>query len=163
MMIKRPKLTLEVDGTYDEVYDYEALQLQKLVAMVMKKSGEENTKHARTALTVDVLEDVYDDLKDDDALQKLQAKLKKVYKDEATYKRAYQKELIKLCASIQKVSQEQLDMLAKERVASIRRYLVDEKAINPNRVKEGAIVKLSSSDKKELHLKLNIEVKSEDK
>jgi len=164
MMNKRPKIVLQVNGTYDDVKDLEALKLQKLVAMIMKMSGDENTKHAKTALTIDMLEEVYSRLKDDDKLDKLKEELHKKYQDkEAAYKRAYQKELIGLCTEIQYVTPTELENLAQKRVQAIEEYLVHEKGLQAQRVKVGTIKKVHAEEKKEVRLKLNIEVQSTDK
>jgi hypothetical protein len=130
--------------------------------MVMKKSGAENDKHAKTALTIDVLEDVYKTLKDDDVLDKLQAKLHKKYEGKE-YKRAYQDALIKLCINIQNVSSVELEKLAKTRAQAVQNYLVSEKNLAPQRVVFGDVVKVDESDSKVVNMKLDIEVKSKDK
>ena len=162
LMLKRPKINLQVDATYDVKKDLEALKLQKLIVMVMKKSGAENDKHAKTALTIDVLEDVYKTLKDDDVLDKLQAKLHKKYEGKE-YKRAYQDALIKLCINIQNVSSAELEKLAKTRAQAVQNYLVSEKNLAPQRVVFGDVVKVDESDSKVVNMKLDIEVKSKDK
>ena len=164
MMNKRPKILLQINGTYDEVKDLEALKLQKLVLMIMKKSGDENSKHAKTALTINMLEDVYSELKGDNKIEELQKRLHEKYKDkEAAYKRAYQKELIQLCTEIQTVQAIELENLAKMRLKAVEEYLIIEKGLNSKRIKEGVVKKVHAEDKKEVRLKLNIEVQSEDK
>jgi len=164
MMIKRPKIVLKVDATYDEVGDLNALKLQKLVKIIMKKSGAENVKHAKTALTIEMLEDVYDEFGDDKKLKELQEKLYNKYKDNpASYKRAYQQGLIVLCRDTQKVNSQELLHLAEKRASAIKSYLVVEKGINALRVNKGELIKVHNAQKKEVHVKLNIDVKSEDK
>ena len=163
VMQKRPKLTLEVDGTYDTVYDLQALKLQKLVLMVMKKSGDENTQ-GRTALTVEVLEEIYADMKGSAAVENLKTKLQEIYGDKiAVYKREYQKVLIGLCTQTQQVSVMELEKLGENRANTIKSYLVNEQNLETDRVKIGRLIKVDKADKKELRVKLNIEVQSEDK
>ena len=163
MMNKRPKISLEIPATYDEVKDLDVLQMNKLVSMIMKMSGDENTKNARTALTIEMLEDVYNKLRDDDTLEKLQEKLKEKYTKDETYARAYQKELIKICSAIQKVEPQALQALARKRSETIQSYLVREQGILKSRVKVGDIHRLNKENEKELQVELKIEVQSRDK
>ena len=164
MMDKRPKIILELSGTYDEVKDLEALRLQKLVHIIMKKSGEENIKNARTALTIDMLENVYTELRDDNKLAKLQKKLKAKYKDkEVVYKREYQKALIALCSEMQNIPLSDMEELAQKRAYAVVSYLVKEKGLQAQRVKIKNIVKVANQDNRELRMKLDIDIQSEDK
>ena len=163
MMDKRPKILLEISGTYDEVKDLKALKLEKLVVMVMKKSGDENVKNSKNALNIEMLEDVYDDLKDDDKLAMLREKLHKEYKDDKAYERAYQNALISLCIDIQSVNLKELEELANKRAQMIKAYLVQDKALSAQRVIIGKVIKLKNANEKLLELKLNIEVQSKDK
>ena len=162
MMNKRPKILLEIDGTYDAVKDAEALKLQKLVTMVMKKSGDENIRNRKTALNINMLEDLYKSLKNDDKVKKLQEKLLQKYKGKE-YKRAYQNGLIKLCKDLQKVTKAELQELAKKRAEMVVSYLVNDKAILAKRVVVGDIIQESTDDDKGVKLKLNIKVQSKDK
>jgi hypothetical protein len=154
---------LEISGTYDEVKDLKALKLEKLVVMVMKKSGDENVKNSKNALNIEMLEDVYDDLKDDDKLAMLREKLHKEYKDDKAYERAYQNALISLCIDIQSVNLKELEELANKRAQMIKAYLVQDKALSAQRVIIGKVIKLKNANEKLLELKLNIEVQSKDK
>jgi hypothetical protein len=163
LMRKRPKINLEVSGVYDDVQDLKALKLQKLVAMVMKKSGDENSKNRINALNINMLEDVYGQLRKDEKLEKLREKLQKEYSDKAAYKRAYQNNLINLCSEIQPVGKKELVTLAKQRAEKIRTYLVEEKSLEPQRVVENRLVKLHDADEKVVKLTLNIKVQSSDK
>jgi hypothetical protein len=163
MMDKRPKISLKISATYDEIKDLEALKLQKLVAMVMKKSGDENSKKGVNALNIDMLEELYDELRDDDKLDTLRERLRKEYKEDKAYERAYQNALISLCAEIQNVTSLELEGVADKRAEAIKNYLVQEKALEAQRVLQGELVTRKERDKKMLELELNIEVQSEDK
>ena len=163
MMNKRPKIELQINGTYDEVEDLKVLKLHKLVVMVMKKSGDENIKNQKNALNINMLEDVYATLRADDKLAALRKKLRKEYKEDESYKRVYQNELIALCTEMQNVSDAELEALANQRAAAIKTYLVQDKALSPQRVLLGDVVKVKDANKKMLELKLNIEVQSKDK
>jgi len=161
MLQKRPKLTLEIAGSYDLFFDKEALKLQKLVSMVMKRSGDENS-NGRTALTADVLEEIYIEMYGDDSLEKLQKWLGKKYKG-SVYKRAYQKVLVKFCSDKQNVSIQELEVLAHKRAKSIQMYLTNEQGLKSSKIRIGKVLKVNKMNKKELRVKINIEVQSEDK
>ncbi|MDQ7060187.1 MAG: DUF748 domain-containing protein [Sulfurimonas sp.] len=88
LMIKRPKIILSIAGGYNAEIDKKALQKEKLIALVVKRSGAKNEEEKVSAMTADLLEDIYKDARDDDKLDKLEEELEKTYKDEAL-KQAY--------------------------------------------------------------------------
>jgi hypothetical protein len=159
MMKKRPKILLELSGTYDEVGDLYALKQKKLVAMVMKISGNENKQNAKTTLNSDILEEVYNELRDDDGIDQLKTKLHKKYKDKNAFQRAYQNALLRLATKVQHVDPKELNALAKKRAYMIKTYLIKEVSIAPNRVVMGNIKKVKENSKL-LKMKLNIKVQS---
>ena len=163
MMLKRPKINLKINGSYDDVADLEALKRQKLVATVLKKSGDENVKNSKTALNITMLEELYGELRSDDRVQKLKNRLQKEYTDSDAFKRAYQNSLIKICTDIQNVTKKELENLGKKRAKMIVSYLVDEKGVLAKRVIEGAVVSSKENNKKVIKVKLDIEVQSKDK
>ncbi|MBA1433015.1 MAG: DUF748 domain-containing protein [Epsilonproteobacteria bacterium] len=163
LMRKRPKITLTINAVYDERDDKKAVKLQKLVAMVMKKSGDENAKSAKNALNIDVLEDVYAQLRDDGALDVLKTKLHKEYENEDAFNRAYQNALIELCTQIQPLEKRELESLAKARAKKIQTYLIEEKSLATKRVVTADVIKQNDADDKTVHLGLNIVVESSDK
>ena len=158
MMIKRPKISLSIGAKYDEISDKKELQKEKLIALLLKKSGIKNKDKHENIMTVDLLEDVYDDLKDDNKLKKIKHNLKKVYKDDEL-NRAYLSALIEECIKIQPFSVDELELLASSRAKVIKSYLVEKKFINNDRVH---FLKNSSAykhDKKYSKTKLEIIVK----
>jgi len=158
MMIKRPKITLHVRGAYDKKTDTLALQKEKLIALVMQKSGDNNLKDKENTLAVTILEAIYKKHFDAKKLESLQTALHKKYKKEDVYKRMYQKELVTRCSSIQKISQKELEELGHKRARAILQYLSDEKQINKARLslaKENII----SDEKEGVMVKMEIEIK----
>ena len=162
MMLKHPKINLRLAGMYNKKGDLYALQLQKLIAAVMKKSGDENTKKAKNSMNVAMLEDIYESLRDDDYLDKLQKKLKKRYKG-AAYEQAYQNSLIKICAKLQTVSEQELKELGAHRALAIKEYLLGVKGLKANRIEiqESKTATLSNTNR--VKVKLDIDIKSKDK
>jgi len=157
MMLKRPKLLLDIQGGYDKEKDTLALQKEKLIALVIQKSGDKNIKDKENAITVDMLETIYEDHYGSEKLDTLKEKLLKKYEHKKQdFKRAYQEVLVDESIAMQKVTQEELLALAHKRADAIFRYLQEEKQISMNRLKllkqsyisdekEGVMVKLEIS------------------
>ena len=158
MMIKRPKLSLGIAGRYDEKLDTEALQLEKLISLVVKKSGIKNRDEHESAMTDDMLEDIYDEMKDDDVLDKIEEELEKKYKDEEL-EVAYHKALVRETIAIQAVSKEELISLAQSRSKMMKNYLALEKNIDSARVNLLEVKNVDESSEKYVKIKLEIEVK----
>jgi hypothetical protein len=161
MMIKRPKIDLSIAPTYDVLVDKEALQLNKLIALVMQKSGIKNKKDHKNAMTIDMLEDIYDELKGDEKLlDTTKVNLEKKYENkEKEFNRAYLLTLIEMDRNLQKVSDDELVNLANTREQIVVNYLVKEKSLNPKRVLHGELQKLDGSLNKLVQMKLEVKVK----
>gem|GEM_PF-608534 len=156
LMLKKPKISLGVAGVYELQKDKEALQLSKLVDLVVKKSGLKNIKDHESAMSIDMLEDIYEEMRDDDVLSKTQKHLHASYKDEASYDRAYQNELIELCRDLQVVAANELMSLADVRADTIVNYLIQDKMIDAKRVeRKASIVREGDSD---TFVKINMEI-----
>lgn len=158
MMAKKPKISLGVSGAYNKVRDKEELQKAKLIDLIVKKSGIKNIKEHLSAVTTDMLEDIYKEFKDDEVLELTKEKLALRYKDEA-FERAYQNELIKLCSDIQEVSEEELKTLAEKRVEAIANYLIQSRAIEATRIVKKESYSIEKSDDEFVNVKMEIEVK----
>ncbi len=158
LLVKRPKISLSVGGAYNAEVDKPAMQKQKLVNLVVKLSGSKNEKERVNAMTTDLLEDIYNDAKDDDTLSKLEDKLEQKYEDEA-YDRAYLQALIQLCSDIQEVTLLDMQNLAKERKTAIKTYLVDTKGIELQRITELEVSVGEIGENKLVQSKLEVIVK----
>jgi len=150
MMIKRPKVVLNITPIYDAVLDKKALQRYKLINLVMKKSGVTNEEEHQTAMTVDMLEEIYKEFKDDDGLDKLK---------EESGDRDYLNGLIQLCTNIQEVSVDELEDLAHKRVLAIQNYLINDKSIEASKIKIQEMKKVDKSEEKLVKIGLKVEVK----
>jgi hypothetical protein len=158
MFIKRPKISLSVAGTYDEVLDKYALQREKLITLAVKESGIENRKNHKSAMTIDLLEDIYEEFRDDDKLEKIEDELKKKYKDEELAS-AYLSAVANECIKVQVVTQKELEDLALYRGYAIKDYLVTQKGIQAQRVKLLAVQKSDKNGEKLVKSKLEVIVK----
>lgn len=145
MMDKRPKINIEIGSVYDTASDLVALKTNKLIAIVVEKSGLKNIKDQQNALTIDLLEDVYEELRDDEGLDQLKTKLQKEYEKEDEFERIYQKELLALDIAIQNVSEEELHKLAQQRAVNIANYLMEDKQIQAQRLIKSDVKKIEDS------------------
>ncbi|MEA2073912.1 MAG: DUF748 domain-containing protein [Campylobacterota bacterium] len=158
IMLKKPKISLEVIGSFDEKVDLLALKRKKLIDLVMVKSGLKNRKEHESAMSIGLLEEIYEDVRDDDTLDKLQKELETKYEDDS-YDRNYQKALIGLCTEIQVVSDIELVKLADSRSTNIFNYLTQEKSILAERVSKIKSVAKNSSDENLIQVSMEIKVK----
>lgn len=158
LMVKRPKIILSIGGGYNSIIDKEAIQKQKLVEVVVKKSGAKNEEEKINAMNIDLLEDIYEDAKDDDRLDKIEDELEKKYEGDEL-DRAYLLALIKECSNLQTVTNEEIQALAKKRTLTLKSYLIDVKGVEINRIKEVEIIETQSDENKLIRTKLDVVVK----
>jgi hypothetical protein len=158
MLIKRPKIALHVHGTYDEEHDMQALQQQKLLDLVVQKSDKKNIEDKKSALNVDILEDIYEEARDDDKLEAIQKELRERHKGEA-YRIEYLKALVRECASLQNVSEEELLALASQRASKIRDFFINEKMLGGEKVLVLKSKKITSQQSDLIKTQLAIDVK----
>ncbi|MCD4668372.1 MAG: DUF748 domain-containing protein, partial [Sulfurimonas sp.] len=158
LLIKRPKISINIGGGYNLQTDKLSIQKAKLASLVVKLSGAKNEEERVNAMTTDLLEDIYKKAKDDDKLDKLEDKLQKKYKDEE-FDRNYLLALIKLCSGIQEVSVEEIQKLARDRREIIRTYLIDTRGIVVSRIKILKILEVANSENKLIKSKLEVSIK----
>ena len=158
IMRKRPKISLRVFGTYAAKGDKYALQKDKLLAKVLKKSGDKNVKNQENAMSTELLEEIYKTNKKGEKLEKIQEELRQQYKNSNEYQRAYQKRLIALDIAMQQISSAELKQLAKQRVQAIQSYLQEEKYIKKSRLFDGKIKLSSVKNGNLVPVKMEIEV-----
>jgi len=157
MMIKRPKISLFIYPSYDKNRDKLALQKQKLVKLVISKSGDSDTNQLENIKSIDILEDIYEEFKDDDKLDSIKESLEEEYKDEEL-DRNYLMAVINECINIQVVDIKELERLAKKRAEVLKSYLIDEKMIPTSSVIIGESETIDD-DGKWIKTKLEIKVK----
>ncbi len=148
IMLKRPKLLLKVKGVYDKQSDKVALQKEKLIALVLQKSGLKNRDEHQSAMTLDMLEEIYLDNSKKKELETLRAKAGKEYR----------KELIAACVSMMKVDKSALKNLANSRVKNLVKYLDKEKNIPLNRIHVSKGIREVQSERGFVNLELNLAV-----
>ncbi|MDY0116487.1 MAG: DUF748 domain-containing protein, partial [Sulfurimonadaceae bacterium] len=139
MLIKRPKIGLKIDATYDAERDTKALQFQKLLDLVVQKSDKKNIEDKKSAITVEILQDIYKETGDSKKLQQLQKELKQNYKGEA-YRIEYLKMLVKESSLLQEITQEELFSLAEDRGKKITEFLISEKLIERDKVELSQVI-----------------------
>ena len=159
LLFEKPKIILHIAGAYEKQKDKKALQYSKLVDLAVKKSGIKNVNYYKSAISIETLEDIYEDMSDDDALHKTQNKLRSIYKEDADYMRAYQNKLIVLCRELQEVTQEELMALAQSRADRIIAYLAQKKRLDSNRVEKKPSYVRQESSIEFVKIKMKIEAK----
>lgn len=160
MMLKKPKILLRVAGKYELQKDTEALQLQKLIELVVQKSGIKNIEDHRSAMSIELLEDIYKESHSSTLLAKLRERLHKKFTKKGAYERVYSSELIILCQEMQTISKSELLMLADARADKIISYLVSEKMIEAQRLTRGASQVIEDDhDAKIIKVDMEIKVK----
>ncbi|DAB29938.1 MAG TPA: hypothetical protein CFH84_06985 [Sulfurimonas sp. UBA12504] len=157
MFEKRPKISLSLSGVYDVQSDTKALQLQKLVALAIKESGAKSKEEQQNAVDIDVLEDIYEDFKDDDKLDVIRDALEKKYEDDE-FKREYLKALIEETRVLLVVSKEELEALAQLRTQKISTYLLEEQKMNPKRVHRVKVSVIDEVQNSSVRMKLAVDV-----
>jgi len=158
MMLKKPKILLAFNGLYDEVMDKRALQTEKLIDAVLLKSGIKNRKDHENAMSNSLLEELYEDNRDDDGVDQLQERLKKMYEDDE-YERMYHKALINLCIEIQEVSLAELVALGEKRADELIYYLTQTKNVEVSRIIKLETENTVEVSEKNIQMKMQIEVK----
>ena len=158
MMSKKPKIFLALNGVYNKEVDSEALKLDKLIDIVMIKSGIKNRKEHESAMNTQLLEDIYKDIKDDGGIERLKEQIENKYQDEE-FERNYHNALLGLCIDIQTVRDTELKSLADARADSIILYLVQEKFIKADRVLIGPSIISDDSTDGIVKVHMQIEVK----
>jgi len=159
LFIKRPKISLSISGGYNLDVDKKSLQKVKLANLIVKLSGAKNEEEKVNAMTIDLLEDVYEDARDDDKLDKIKDALRDKYDDNEKFERAYLLALIEECSLTQEVSDIEIKKLAKQRSTVLKSYLVDNKGIDTSRIKELEILVVPNEKNMLVKSKLEVIIK----
>ncbi len=158
LLSKRLKLHLFITGMYDEVADKKALQTDKLVEKVLKKSGITNEDEKKNALTADMLEDIYYEYAKEDKLDLIKDKLKQEYTDSEQFKQKYILALIDIDSSFMVVTDDELKTLANNRAKLILDYLTLTHHLESSRIGLREIQQIRKEDRW-IKTKLEVNVK----
>ncbi len=123
ILSKRPKLVLNVYGSWDEAEDTYALKGQKLVQAALKRNKDLKIDSTQ-AMSVELLEDMAKDSLDKKEFKALKAELTEKYPEEAAFVRHYSAALIEKLVPLQPLDSQELQTLAQKRGEMIRNYLV---------------------------------------
>ncbi|MDD2781278.1 DUF748 domain-containing protein [Sulfuricurvum sp.] len=123
MLTKRPKLGMNVYGSWDEAHDVYALKSDKLVQIAQKQVKKVKIDSLQ-AIPVDVLEAMAEESLDKKEGKVLKAKLEEQYLEEAAFVRHYSDALIEKLVPIQAINPQELQTLGAQRAAAIQNYLV---------------------------------------
>ncbi len=156
VLLSKPNIELILAGQYEAKKDKQALQMQKLINLVVEKSGIKNIQDHRSVMTIEMLEEIYEEYHDDAMLEEMQERLGRLHSDKEAFRRAYNKELINLCRDTQPFDDGELIVLAKTRAQNILDHLVNIRGVPHDRIiqKEYKYTKKSS----EIFVKMLLEI-----
>jgi len=152
IMLKKPKLSFAIVGTYNNITDLDALQTKKLKDLVLLK----NNKQAN--MTIDILEKIFIESLNEKELEKVEIEIKNNFKKKM-FHIEYQKELVKRCKGFQVVTQEELVLLANNRAKVLQEYLLNVKAVDKNKIILHEVKESEDDSKNWVKTLLQIEVK----
>lgn len=122
MLQKRPKISLEVVGTWEEGADAYVLKGRKVVTAALKRDKKLKIDSPH-AIAIDLLEELADDMIGKKERKGIEDRLEKQYKEEGEFVRHYSAELIERLIEKQTLAPQELSGLADSRSAAIRAYL----------------------------------------
>lgn len=157
-MQKRLKLVLNVSGTYDIATDKKALQRQKLIELIVKKSGATNELERRNAINAEMLEAIFLSYSNRENLEKIKEEFQAEYQDIKKFNEKYTAKLAQEDSKFMPVSQEELTALGMQRAKAIAEYLVKGQLLDASRVVLNPVSSVDE-DSKEVKTKLAINVK----
>ena len=155
---KRASISLSVGVTYDVNTDKKAIQTQKLMDLIVKKSGTTNDEERRNALTVELLEKIFLKNSTRENLEKIKEKFKEEYKDIKQFSEEYTTRLTAEDSNFMPVSEDELKNLATLRAKVISDYLIGKQKIDSNRIIFNPVKSVQETTK-EVKTKLDISVK----
>lgn len=151
---KRPKLTLEIYGGWNDEADGYALRGEKLLAQALK-SDKSLKADSPNALPLDVLEEMAEDALERKELKALRGELEKKYPEEAAYVRHYSAALIERLIPLQPLQPSELEALAQRRSEAIRAHLAKTAGMEKRTVLKGN-EKAAPGETKEIPVRLNV-------
>ncbi len=154
LLHKRPKLSLEVYGGWDDIEDVYALKADKLVAQAQKRSKKLRID-ALNAIPLSILEDLAEESLEKKALKALEKEHEEKYSEEAAYVRHYSAALIERLVPLQPLEKGELEALAARRAETVRGYLASSEGL-ARRLVVKAAEKAKALDSREIPVRLNV-------
>lgn len=154
LLHKRPKLSLEVYGGWDETEDVNALKGDKLVAQA-RKENKKLKADSPAAIPLEILEEMAEDVLERKELKALRKDLEAKHPEEAAYMRAYSAALLERLIPLQPLSPQELESLASHRAEAIRAHLVQSGDLEKRVIVKGS-EKGKAKDSKEVPVRLNV-------
>lgn len=148
VLVKRPKLTLKVHGTWTAKEDDRALRIKKLIHMVVGQDAKEKID-STDAMSLEMLEKTAKKSMDTSELKSIRSGLEKKYPQEAEFVRHYTQALVERLIELQVIAPLELDVLATARANAIAQYMSKNTAL-------GARVSVSANEKAVADAKENI-------
>jgi hypothetical protein len=149
ILLRKPKLSLSIKGSFDKEKDLLALKAKKLKQKVLELSKNEHP-------TIEILEQIYTQTGGDPESLKDELKAKN---SKNPTNGEYQKELYSRCVDMQSILGDELRDLAQKRASTIQNYLVKGNRVNSGKILFEEIEILNKSDEKYVATELKIGVK----
>ncbi|WP_345988703.1 DUF748 domain-containing protein [Sulfurimonas sp. HSL1-2] len=143
VLVKRPKLAMTVQGTYDPKADAYELKKQALVREVLARSGEDAAT-TENALVPQLLEPLFEKRLGTEALNALEEEIDAMDADRKTRKRVYREKLVAKMIASQPLPDGALEALARARAEAIRNYMITTHGMETGRITERDPEALSS-------------------
>lgn len=148
VLIKRPKLTLKVHGTWTAKEDERALRIKKLIHMVVGQDAKDKID-STDAMSLEMLEKTAKKSIGSSEVKSIRSAMEKQYVQEAEFVRHYTQALVERLIALQVIAPPELDALATARANVIAKYLSKNAAL-------GARVSVSANEKAVVDAKENI-------
>ena len=156
LLHKRPKLSLEVYGGWDEKEDAYALRGEKLVAQA-RKLDKKLEADVPAAIPLDLLEDLAEEALERKERRALKNEMEEKYSEEAAYVRHYSAALIERLIPLQPLQPQELESLAARRAEAIRGYIARSEGLAQRIIVKGS-EKAKAKGSKEVPVRLNVVV-----
>jgi ribosomal protein S8 len=149
ILLRKPKLSLSIKGSFDRERDLLALKAKKLKQKVLELSKQEHP-------TIEILEQIYTQMGGN--TESLKDELKAKNSKNPT-NGEYQKELYSRCVDMQSILGDELRELAQKRASVIQNYLAKSNRMDSEKISFEEIEILNNSNEKYVATELKIGVK----
>ncbi|MFA6188762.1 MAG: DUF748 domain-containing protein [Sulfuricurvum sp.] len=156
VMVKRPKLTLKVHGTWAAKEDDRALRMKKLIRLVVGEDTKDKIDSTDT-MSLEMLEKTAKKSMDSSEVNSIRAAMEEKYSEEAQFVRHYTAALIDRLIALQVIASPELGALASARANAVVEYLRKNPALH-NRVSVSQSEKARADSKENVPSRLEIMV-----
>ncbi len=129
----RPKLLLDIAGSYHGEADARIMRQQRLYYEAIALSGDAAFSKEGN-ITLETMEQLYVSAHDETSLKSLKAAFKEQTKDSKTFKRRYPMHLMQTLLAGYSITEEELIALARQRAVNIRDHLIADQKVEAGHI-----------------------------